>query len=171
MLIQIQIISFTYKNMEEIKINKAFVLLYNREQEKFFLFEDETGLILPSFIVEKEEDVLNEVFELCEKLTKPIDAQFLYEINTESLKNSSYLIEISEDLTKKEEFVGFFVEASIEALDEKLFTDPMLAISLQIFKNQQIEKLVLAQDKLIADQKEQIKNLLTKIHLIENTPK
>lgn len=62
------------------------------------------------------------------------------------------------------------VEQSITMLDSSQFVDGKTILSLNLFKNNAIEKLVDQQDQMISDQEQQIKDLQTKIALLENKP-
>ena len=69
------------------------------------------------------------------------------------------------------EIVDIPVAEAIEMLDNGSFCDGKTIISLQEFKNMKIELFVEGQDKYITEQREKIKNLETKLAILEKTPR
>ena len=69
------------------------------------------------------------------------------------------------------EIVEYSVEEVFSDFDNGVFIDGKTIIALQEFKNRHIESLVLSQDQKIASQEFRIKDLETKLALIEGTPR
>ena len=69
------------------------------------------------------------------------------------------------------EILEYSVDEVFRDFDNGVFIDGKTIIALQEFKNRHIERLVLSQDQKIESQDLMIKDLQTKLSLIEGTPR